>query len=67
MNINLDITAGKPSALCVIAVLKLKQWIIGTSLKNILTSSGRPHMVLYVTPMDASVAGRPWDVLNRSV
>ena len=38
-----------------------------TSPKNILTSSERPHMVLFVTPWDASVAGRPWDVPRTSI
>ena len=35
--------------------------------KNVLTSIGRPHMVLYVTPRDASAAGRPWDILRTSI
>ena len=34
---------------------------------NVLTSSGRPHMVLYVMPRDASAAGRTWDVLSTSI
>ena len=38
-----------------------------TSPKNILTSSERPHMVLFVTPWDASAAGRPWDVPRTSI
>ena len=37
-----------------------------TSPKIVRTSSGRPHMVLYVTPRDASLTGRPWDVLRTS-
>ena len=35
--------------------------------KNVLTSSGGPHMVHYVTSRDASAAGRPWDVLKTSI
>ena len=41
--------------------------ILRTSPKNILTSPGRPHMVLYVTPRDTSLAGRPWDILKASI
>ena len=33
--------------------------------KNVLRSSGRPYIVLYVTPKDISAAGRPWDVIRR--
>ena len=35
--------------------------------KNALTSSGRPHMVLYVTPKDASAVGRRCCVLRMSI
>ena len=41
--------------------------ILRRSPKNVLMSSGRPHMVQYVTPKDASLAGRPWDVLRTSI
>ena len=35
--------------------------------ENVLTSSERPHMVLYVTPRESSAAGPPWDVLRTSI
>ena len=34
--------------------------VLRASSKNVLTSSGLPYMVLYVTLRDASAARRPW-------
>ena len=41
--------------------------VLWNSPKTVLTSSGRPHMVLYVTPTNLSAAGCPWDVLKTSI
>ena len=38
-----------------------------TSPKNLLTSLGLSHVVLYVTPRDTSAAGHPWDALWTSL
>ena len=35
--------------------------------KNVVTSPGRPHMVLYIMLRDASAAERPWEVLRTSL
>ena len=36
-------------------------------LRDVMTSSGRPHVVLNVTLREVYAAGRPWDVLRTSI
>ena len=40
---------------------------VRASLENVLASSRRPHLVLYVTLRDAYGVGRPSDVLRTSI
>ena len=41
-----------------------KNYVLRTSPEDVLTSSGRPHLVSYVTPREAFAAVCPWDVLR---
>ena len=41
--------------------------ILRRSLQNAIMSSGQPHMFLYEMWRDASLAGRPWDILMTSI
>ena len=41
--------------------------VLGSSPKNLLMSSRRLHIIIYVTPRDASLSVRPWDVLRTSI
>ena len=42
----------------------LRTSLLRTSPEDVLTSSGRPHLVSYVTPREAFAAVCPWDVLR---
>ena len=43
-----------------------KNYVIRASPEDVLMSSGRPHLVTYVTPRKISAAVCPWDVLKMS-